>query len=37
MSGVVGAWANVRSTGRYDNIIFRIKTTFVPTEYLPWE
>ena len=25
---VVGAWAIVRCTGRYDNISFTIKTTF---------
>ena len=24
---VIGPWANVRCTGRYDNISFRIKTT----------
>ena len=27
--GVIEPWANVRGTGRYDNISFRIKTTYV--------
>ena len=25
--GVIGAWATVRCTGRYDNISFKIRTT----------
>ena len=32
--GVIKPWANVRGTGRYDNISFRIKTTFLCFELI---